>query len=69
MRKGKKLTAKQIDAARLALSHAEADAEGGGGWDDERSKELRRGCQVLESLLRAAITLAEGGANEDSRPR
>ena len=60
MRKQKRLTVKQIAAARLAISHAEADAECGGEWDEERSAELELGCQVLERLLNDAISKSEG---------
>ena len=60
MRKPKRLTAKQILAAKLAISHAESDAHGGGEWDEERSAELELGCQVLERLLNDAISKAEG---------
>lgn len=52
----KKLTQQEITAARVALSHAEADAEGGGEWDDERSKEIMLGVKVLTKLLNNAIS-------------
>ena len=60
MRKPKRLTAKQIRAARLAISRAESDAQSGGEWDEERSAELELGWQVLERLLKDAISKAEG---------
>jgi hypothetical protein len=56
----KRLTDNEIKAARLAIAHAEADAECGGEWDDERSQELDAGVRVLTQLLNEAITKAEG---------
>jgi hypothetical protein len=60
MAKAPKLSANQIQAARLALSHAEADAQCGGEWDEERSAELELGCKVLTKLLNDAIDNSEG---------
>lgn len=54
----RKLTRNEIQAARRAIDHAEADAEGGGEWDDERSDELMLGVTVLTRLLNDAITKA-----------
>jgi hypothetical protein len=58
--RAKKLTGKEIEAARQAISHAEADSEGGGEWDKERCSELTLGVQVLRRLLNEKITKAEG---------
>lgn len=53
---GKQLTQQEIDAARDAIAHAEADAEGGGAWDDQRNKELMLGVKVLKQLLKDAVS-------------
>lgn len=49
------LTDLQVSKARIAISHAEADAECWESDDDPSAKELRDGVEILKRLVKAHI--------------